>query len=385
MKTERKTIGATIQKADEDGTFEAQIATFGVIDHDGDVVELGAFADHPVPILPAHDGQHVPMGKAVIEERGNQAVAVGQFNLEIPAARDWHSALKFDLANIQPPVQEWSWGFRVLGPEGARADQVDGQPIRRLLKVDQREISPVLRGASVGTATLMAKAEGGTGRHTSKTSTDSWQGPANQGRLPELVPLEDARHAFGWIDLEQVKDAGGRRRHCHVPKTAGRFCHHEIDEDGTVGAASVRAAVAGIAVLNGARGGSTVTGKARDDLYAHLAGHLEDADLEAPELRAEDELGGMKLTSELELVTWDVEAVLGRVADVVAARAKNGGDLGKEAKALALELGGRCSDLEGVLEQLRGMAENMLPEDRAARAAAKFLAADALRLGVKTG
>ena len=35
-----------------------------------------------------------------------------------------------------------------------------GQRIRRLVELDTREVSPVLRGASIGTGTLSAKAEG---------------------------------------------------------------------------------------------------------------------------------------------------------------------------------------------------------------------------------
>ncbi len=155
--TERKRVGATIKQAGDGGSFEAVIATLGVVDHDGDIVESGAFGDATVSVLPAHQTQHVPLGKARIEERGNQAIAVGQFNLEIPDAKDWHSALKFDLEH-PPAIQEWSWDFR---PIEARDDTVDGEPVRRLIKLDMREVSPVLRGASIGTGTLSAKSEGG--------------------------------------------------------------------------------------------------------------------------------------------------------------------------------------------------------------------------------
>jgi hypothetical protein len=96
------------------------------------------------------------MGKAHIEERGDQAIAVGQFNLDIPAAADWHSALKFDLEHA-PSIQEWSWDFR---PVESSEDTVDGETVRRLVKLDVKEVSPVLRGASVGTGTLSVKEDG---------------------------------------------------------------------------------------------------------------------------------------------------------------------------------------------------------------------------------
>ena len=158
MTIERKTIGATIKQAGEDGSFEAVIATFGAVDSDGDIVEPGAFGGATVSVLPAHDSSSVPLGKARVEERGKQAVAVGRFNLDIKAAAEWSSALKFDLDNA-PSVQEWSWGFNVP-KDGARMETIEGETIRVLSKVDLREVSPVLRGASIGTGTLSAKAEG---------------------------------------------------------------------------------------------------------------------------------------------------------------------------------------------------------------------------------
>ena len=151
-----KTIDAGIKQAAEDGSFEAVIATLGVVDRDGDIVEPGAFGDATVQVLPAHDSGSVPLGKAQIVERGNLAIAVGQFNMEIEKARDWSSSLRFDLKS-PPAIQEWSWGFVI---EEAASDTVDGEPIRRLIDVDTFEVSPVLRGSSVGTRTLSAKSEG---------------------------------------------------------------------------------------------------------------------------------------------------------------------------------------------------------------------------------
>ena len=176
MKIEHKTIGAVIKQVGDAGKFEAVIATFGVIDSDDDIIESGAFGDATVSVLPAHDSGHVPLGKTKIEERGNLAIAVGQFNMEIEAARDWHSALKFDLAN-PPAVQEWSWSF---SPVKVSFEEIDGHQIRRLIEVDTREVSPVLRGASVGTATLSMKSEA---IHKSETSGALWDSPTQERRL----------------------------------------------------------------------------------------------------------------------------------------------------------------------------------------------------------
>lgn len=155
MKIEYKTVGATIKQAGDDGTFEAVIATFGALDKDGDIVEPGAFGDAVVSVLPSHDSGSVPLGKTAIRESGLLAIAAGSFNLEVSAAKEWHSALKFDLDH-PPAVQEWSWGFR---PAEFRFEERDGEQVRVLSKVDLLEVSPVLRGASVGTRTISAKGE----------------------------------------------------------------------------------------------------------------------------------------------------------------------------------------------------------------------------------
>ncbi len=157
MNIEHKAIDAEV-KLDEAGSFEAAIATFDAIDKDRDIIKAGAFGDAVVSVLPAHDSGSVPLGKVQVKERGALAVAVGGFNLEIGAARDWSAALKFDLQH-PPAVQEWSWGFTI--PEGGSTmETVDGEPVRIISKVDLFEVSPVLRGASIGTGTLSAKSDG---------------------------------------------------------------------------------------------------------------------------------------------------------------------------------------------------------------------------------
>ena len=148
---EYKTLHIT--KATSSGEFEAVIATLGVVDSDGDIIVPGAFGNATVSIMPAHNHGSVPLGKATMQDRGDKAVAVGKFNLDIQSGKEWHSALKLDLEN-PPSVQEWSFGFRVLDSED---DMRDGEPVRILKRLDVMEISPVLRGAGVNTHTLAVK------------------------------------------------------------------------------------------------------------------------------------------------------------------------------------------------------------------------------------
>lgn len=153
MDIERKQFRGEIKQTGGDGSFEAVIATLDVVDADGDIILPGAFQNAIVSVLPAHDSRSVPLGKAKMEDRGNKAVAVGQFNLDVGAAKDWHSALKFGLEN-GPSIQEWSFAFRIIE---SSMDTRDGEDIRILEKLDVIEVSPVLRGSGVDTGTLNAK------------------------------------------------------------------------------------------------------------------------------------------------------------------------------------------------------------------------------------
>jgi len=333
---ETKTVEAALQKADDDGSFEAAIATFGEVDKDSDIVMPGAFGSRPVSVLPAHDNTHVPLGKTGVEERGDLAVAVGRFNVEIPAAKNWHSSIKFDLAN-PPAVQEWSWGFT---PVEVAFEEQDGKQVRILHKVDLREVSPVLRGASVGTGTLFAKSAD---PHKTETSDGPWDAATHGRRLTAGAKASGA-YALVQGDL-------------------GHFLHHEVGQKGEIGPANLRACLAGIAALKGVAPGSSLPPEQRRGVYEHLAKHLKDAGLEPPEL---GDKPGLRLVDQLKLASWDAESALARISEIIEDR-----PLGDEAKAAALEMAKSHAEL---IAQLRSLAEGHMPEDEAARAAARFLA-----------
>lgn len=87
-----------------------------------------------------------------------------------------------------------------------------------------------------------------------------------------------------------------RRAHAYQkPGTDGRdkedwkFIHHEVSEDGEIGAANIRAAINGIQILNGGRGGADIEVSARRGVWQHLARHLRDAGREPPPLRSDGE------------------------------------------------------------------------------------------------
>jgi phage head maturation protease len=163
MEAEHKSISLEL-KDDSPGSFLARIAKLNVIDSDGDVTVPGAFPADKEVLVSAY--QHsswmneLPVGKAILKEDGEAELAEGQFNLATETGKEHYEAVKFTGG-----LQEWSYGFRVLevgseedidqwaeGHEGAR-------PVRILKKVDPFEISPVLKGAGVDTATLAIKSK----------------------------------------------------------------------------------------------------------------------------------------------------------------------------------------------------------------------------------
>lgn len=149
----KRLTGTKLKALDDAGKGMAVFATLNVIDKDGDVTLPGAFGEQLAKVVPAHDWGHVPLGKARIFESANEAIADFGLNLEIEAARDWHAALKYDLADGKP-LQEWSYGFDILEWSGG---EFEGKSVRFLKKLKVHEVSPVIVGAGEGTRTLTIK------------------------------------------------------------------------------------------------------------------------------------------------------------------------------------------------------------------------------------
>ncbi|MBZ0164575.1 MAG: HK97 family phage prohead protease [Notoacmeibacter sp.] len=155
----RKT-GIALKAMDDAGKGLARIATLSAIDHDGDTYAPGAFGgdgEQWTQILAGHNWQTVPLGKARVFESGNEALAELHLNLDTAAGKEWHAALKFDLESLEgssAPVQEWSYGFRVLD---AGYEDRDGDRVRVLKRLKVFEVSPVVQGAGVNTGTLTMK------------------------------------------------------------------------------------------------------------------------------------------------------------------------------------------------------------------------------------
>ena len=165
-----KSFSIDLKRLDEkkldQGLLSVVFATMNVVDKDGDMSLPGFYGNQQVMMLPAHDWSHVPIGKGTTREEGNEAIADIAMNMDLQAAKDWLSAIKFDLKH-GTPIQEYSYGFKVL-EGGSRLGDHSGKNIRYLTPREDGtpgskiwEVSPVLVGAGEKTRTVMAKENDG--------------------------------------------------------------------------------------------------------------------------------------------------------------------------------------------------------------------------------
>ena len=112
--------------------------------------------------------------------------------------------------------------------------------------------------------------------HSTATSDSDWDGPGAKAALRNDETGAYYRKAFAWVDSEADVDT----------KAAYKFIHHEVGSGGEIGAANFIGCSAGIAILNGGRGGADIPDSDRQGVWNHLARHLRDGDREPPELRS---------------------------------------------------------------------------------------------------
>lgn len=147
-----------------EGIVEAFVNTMGVVDHDGEVIDIKAFSESILKggqtVAWFHD-QSTPVGKVIdaapvaggIDEQTGMTQgrlkAVMQFNMNTQRGREAFADVQFG------SVKEWSVGFRSLSDEIEML--ADGTKARVIDALDWVEVSPVLRGASPNTQTINSK------------------------------------------------------------------------------------------------------------------------------------------------------------------------------------------------------------------------------------
>jgi len=318
-----KDAPATIRLADASdgapaGEFEALVSVFGNVDVVGDRVMPGAFAkslerwaasDNAIPVIysHAHSDPNALLGSVTdAKETADGLWVKGQLDLDSPAGASVYRAMR------GRALTKFSFAYDVM----AEAPAKDDPGVNELSELDLIEVGPTVIPANPETELLAVKHadakagrvlsakneerlrqardllgevlsqlgnaeeatsgkavtdKGPIGSHSTSTSGDSWDGAANVGRAEGQSALR-AMHA--WVDSEGDPEA----------KASYKFPHHEVSDSGSVGAANLAAASAGIAVLNGGRGGSSIPAADRQGVWNHLARHLRDGDKEPPAL-----------------------------------------------------------------------------------------------------
>lgn len=174
-------------KLSETGDVTVAFSRFNVVDSDNDVTFPGSMpVGKSVPMSAyghtSWDGAP-PTGKGAISEKGDLGIFGGSFFMETDQGRNAYHTVK-----AMAEIQEWSYGYAVLeGGPGA----FDGKAVRELRKLDVFEVSPVLKGAGVGTATLAIKS-GRPEPDAPYTELLSWYSE----RLSDLVDRTKDRAAF---------------------------------------------------------------------------------------------------------------------------------------------------------------------------------------------
>ncbi len=144
---------------EERGEVEAVVATYGVVDQDGDVILEGAIPPRSRVWISSfgHDVTRralPPAGRGFIEPDGSRAMLRGRFFVDTDRGREAFRVVK----NLGPDG-EWSIGF----PERSvrtvpLTERWRQRGARRVIKsVEPLEVSPVFMAAGFGTGTVAAK------------------------------------------------------------------------------------------------------------------------------------------------------------------------------------------------------------------------------------
>ncbi len=158
MVAHKMLAGGLELKGDDSGAFVATIATLGVVDRDADVTFPGAFAiGKAIPISSYGHGSWngaLPVGRGVLNADATHAWVDGKFFTNTAAGADTYRTVK-GLGGLA----QWSYGYDVVLGITSTDPRMKAYPSARrgLVSVNVHEVSPVLVGAGIGTATTAIK------------------------------------------------------------------------------------------------------------------------------------------------------------------------------------------------------------------------------------
>lgn len=190
-------------KSQTKGEVAAVFSTFGVADHDGDVTPADAFDNGAKVLISAYNHQSwqgaMPVGKGTIRVGSKEAVMEGAFFMNTTHGRD-----AFETVKEVGDLQEWSYGFDVLD---AGETEIEGKSYRLLKKLKVYEVSPVIRGAGIGTYTQSVKRTF-TEEERQRMADNGQAMPDGSFPIANEQDLHNAIQAIG-----RAKDPAAARRH----------------------------------------------------------------------------------------------------------------------------------------------------------------------------
>lgn len=330
MATKSALSGVEI-KSETRGEVEAVFSTFNVIDKDGDVTFPGAFTDGEEIAISGYGHSiwkgDMPVGTGRIRTTRTEAILQGQFFMNTTAGRD-----TFEVVKAMGPRQQWSYGFDVLHvPE---TGMFQGRKANFLKKLKVHEGSPVFQGAGINTRTLSAKSLVDSGVSPEEAQRLVERNPVVTDYLAAIRPHESPVTRKAWDFAGAVKAIGDdvtiddlRAMYAYVNplgdpgvKSSYDYLHHH----GPGGPANLRACFSGIGrLIKGDHGLSEAESQA---VYDHLAAHLDDGDIEPPEMRSES--GIVKQNAELAVLLADWQTARARLWETKRTRALKGKALG---------------------------------------------------------
>ncbi len=183
-----------------EGIVEAYVNSMGVVDHDGEIIQFDAFNasiekggqsvawfhDQSSPVGKVIDAAPIELGYGDYDDedfKKGRLKAVMQFNMNTQRGREAFADVQFG------SVKEWSVGFRSLDDNIERLS--NGDNVRIIKSLDWVEVSPVMRGASPDTQTIISKSATDTSKDSEKDSED--------------VAVTDIEKLKFQIELEKLK------------------------------------------------------------------------------------------------------------------------------------------------------------------------------------
>jgi len=160
---EMKSFGPFEIKSEDRGEVVAVVATLGVVDKDGDVIQPGAFPPGGAKVKLSGYSHDVitegaaPVGKGIVYEEDGRAIFKGQFFMSTQRGRE-----AFLTTKELGAEGEWSFGFPKAVKTAEMTDDWRAKGAKRIIAgLQPIEASPVFVGAGWGTGTLLTKSADG--------------------------------------------------------------------------------------------------------------------------------------------------------------------------------------------------------------------------------